>query len=127
MKVVFSSTGTYAYYENEGSADEPAWTEMDNGNYSWNSSSPPKNVFFAPTKARMGDVLYDKAGWKVAYRNAAPEGITDADIPGITDGQYTTVTAFINAAADKTFGIQAYTYTMDGEAIATLSSVVWSW
>jgi hypothetical protein len=120
-KVVFSSSGTtYQYYEKEEGDD---WKEEHNGNYSWNSSVTPKTVTLAPQKVRAGDALYDKAGWKVDFRNTAPEGITDAAISEMTSGKYTTITAYVNARADETFALQLYTYAVSGEEITTFEEV----
>jgi hypothetical protein len=117
QKWEFSANGTYRYTREE----EDVWTVEETGNYSWDSSGAFKTVTLAPQRATVdGSTLYDKAAWKAAARNAlAAEGLTEAYVAEMTEGQYTTITAFINAYADYKFALQLCNYTMSGEAIGT--------
>jgi hypothetical protein len=113
----FSADGTYRYSKE----DDDVWTEKENGTYSWNSSGAFKTVTLAPQRATVdGPTLYDKAGWKTATRSYfVDQGFTEADVPDMTEGQYTTITAVIDAFADYTFALQMGNYTMSGETIGT--------
>jgi hypothetical protein len=116
----FSTDGTYRYFEE----DDGEWTEKENGNYSWNSSGGYKTVTLAPQRFIVEGSLYDKAEWKDAFRSAvAAYGYTDALIAKETDGEYTTLTAFIDANADYTFAFQLYNYTMRDGAIDTFDGM----
>jgi hypothetical protein len=114
----FNADGTYKYFDE----DDGKWIEEETGNYSWDSSGVFKTVTLAPqyTTAGDGSSLYDKAGLKVAIRNlAAAQGLTEANVAQIADGQFKTIKAYIDAYADYTFALQLCNYTMSGEDIGT--------
>jgi hypothetical protein len=117
QKWEFGSDGTYRYF----AEDEGAWEPVATGNYSWDSSGSFKTVTLAPQQGSIdGSTFYDKAGWKAAARSYyAANGLTDEDIVAMTDGQYTTITASIDARADYNFALQMCNYTMSGETIGT--------
>jgi hypothetical protein len=136
-KIVFSATaedatkGTYTkkstVYDEEKSeyvlsSGKYTYVDIETGVYSWNETA--KTVTLSPEKIAINDddgygSLLDKEAWKIAYRATAPANITDEYISQMTDGQYTTITAYINARADESFKsiTNNYAFSTDGKAL----------
>jgi hypothetical protein len=116
----FSAGGTYRYFQDE--EDNGVFTERENGNYSWDSSGAFKTLTLAPQRIALpGGTPLDKAALKAAAKAYfAAHGLTEATVAEATEGQYTTIAAFINAYVDYGFALQMCNYTVSGEAIGAL-------
>jgi hypothetical protein len=121
QKCVFNADGTFIYSEE----DDVELVVAATGAYSWNSIGTIKTVTLAPQRVAgpQGNLL-DKAGWKAATRtDFIGKGLTEANVAEMTEGQYTTITAAIDAYADYSFALQLYIYTISGEAIDTFEEI----
>jgi hypothetical protein len=116
----------YVYDEEAGGGDYEykedgtyKYVDIETGSYSWDEEANTVTLLPAKIARQDGDGKYgdplDKEAWKAALRATAPAGITDGVISETTGGQYTTITAYINALADEAFKSVTNNYAFGDE------------